>query len=171
MPLGLAFFARDAVTGLVASPRAVGIFLIANGFVLLIGNRAGKGCATAESLGAGRALAVGAFQLAAVVPGLSRSGMTVTGGTLCGLERAQAVRFSFIMSIPAILGANIMNVAEIIKTPVERSQLGIYAVGMIIAAVTGFFALKLVDFIARKGRFSIFSIYCFAVGAAAVIFG
>lgn len=171
LPLGLAFFARDAVTGLVASPRAVGIFLIANGFVLLIGDRAGKGCATAESLGAGRALVVGAFQLAAVVPGLSRSGMTVTGGTLCGLERAQAVRFSFIMSIPAILGANIMNVAEIIKTPVERSQLGIYAVGMIIAAVTGFFALKLVDFIARKGRFSIFSIYCFAVGAAAVIFG
>ena len=171
LPLGLAFFAKDAVTGVAATPRVVGILLLINGFVLLIGDRAGRGCATAESLGAGRALAVGAFQLAAVVPGLSRSGMTVTGGLVCGLERTQAVRFSFIMSIPAILGANIMNVAEIIKTPVERSQLGIYAVGMIFAAVTGFFALKLVDFIARKNKISLFAIYCFAVGTAAVIFG
>lgn len=171
VPLVFAFFAKDTVAGVAADPRTVGALLLINGAVLLIGDRMGKGHATAESLGAGKSLAVGAFQLVAVVPGLSRSGMTVTGGLICGLERRQAVRFSFIMSIPAVVGANIMNAADMLKAPIARSQLGIYAVGMIFAAVTGFFALKLVDFIAKKNRFSIFSIYCFAVGAAALIFG
>ena len=157
--------------GVAANPRAIGILLIINGLVLLLGDRLGRGKRRAEELGAGRAFAVGAFQLAAVVPGLSRSGMTITGGLLCGLERTQAVRFSFIMSLPAIIGANIISAVDTLKTPVETSQLGIYAAGMICAAVTGFFALKLIDFIAKKDRFSYFSIYCFAVGLAAAILG
>ena len=171
VPLAFAFFIKDGALGVAANPRAIGILLIINGLVRLLGDRLGRGKRRAEELGAGRAFAVGAFQLAAVVPGLSRSGMTITGGLLCGLERTQAVRFSFIMSLPAIIGANIISAVDTLKTPVETSQLGIYAAGMICAAVTGFFALKLIDFIAKKDRFSYFSIYCFAVGLAAAILG
>lgn len=109
--------------------------------------------------------------LAAIVPGLSRSGTTITGGLICGLDRGQAVRFSFIMSVPAIIGANLVRAVRMVRSPVESSQLGVYAVGMVFAAVTGFFALKLLSYIAEKKKFGIFSIYCFAVGGAAVIFG
>lgn len=170
VPLGLAFFIEDAVTGIAASPRLIGMALIINGFMLLLGDRAGKGNRSAEELGAKRALAVGMFQLAATIPGLSRSGTTMTGGLICGLDRGQAVRFSFIMSVPAIIGANVVSAVRMINSPVESSQLGIYAVGMLFAAVTGFFALKLLNFIARKKKLGIFSVYCFAVGGAAVIF-
>ena len=162
---------EDAVTGIAASPKIIGIVLILNGFMLLLGDRVGKGNRSSEELGAPRALAVGAFQLAAIVPGLSRSGTTITGGLICGLDRGQAVRFSFIMSVPAIIGANLVRAVRMVRSPVESSQLGVYAVGMVFAAVTGFFALKLLSYIAEKKKFGIFSIYCFAVGGAAVIFG
>lgn len=171
VPLGFAFFLEDAVTGIAASPKIIGIVLILNGFMLLLGDRVGKGNRSSEELGAPRALAVGAFQLAAIVPGLSRSGTTITGGLICGLDRGQAVRFSFIMSVPAIIGANLVRAVRMVRSPVESSQLGVYAVGMVFAAVTGFFALKLLSYIAEKKKFGIFSIYCFAVGGAAVIFG
>ena len=82
VPLAFAFFIKDGALGVAANPRAIGILLIINGLVLLLGDRLGRGKRRAEELGAGRAFAVGAFQLAAVVPGLSRSGMTITGGLL-----------------------------------------------------------------------------------------
>lgn len=171
VPLGFAFFLEDAVTGVAASPKIIGAVLIFNGFMLLLGDRAGKGNMSAEQLGIPKAIAIGAFQLAAIVPGLSRSGTTITGGLVCGLDREQAVRFSFIMSVPAIIGANLVSAVRMVDTPVESSLLGVYAVGMIFAAVTGFFALKLINYIAEKKKFGIFSFYCFAVGGAAVIFG
>jgi undecaprenyl-diphosphatase len=117
------------------------------------------------------ALLVGICQLCAIVPGLSRSGSTITGGRLCGFSREFAVKFSFILSIPAIIGATIFNIPDVIDTPVPSSDIPAYALGMFVAAVTGILAIKLLKYVSKKANFKIFSIYCMAVGLLTVIFG
>ena len=104
-------------------------------------------------------------------PGLSRSGSTITGGRLCGFSREFAVKFSFILSIPAIIGANIFKIPDMVKNPVPAADIPAYAVGMLVAALTGIAAMKLLAYISRKSDFRIFSVYCVTVGILAVIFG
>lgn len=171
LPLAVGIFAADTAEKVAGNVRLIGIILILNGLMLLLGDKAGKRLKTAGELSGGNALVIGLFQLAAIFPGLSRSGATITGGMFCGLSREDAVRFSFILSIPAIIGANIAGLGGLAGAPVERSELAFYAVGMICAAVTGFAALKLIKYLSRKRNFGIFAYYCFALGAAAVIFG
>ena len=110
-------------------------------------------------------------QLCAIVPGLSRSGSTITGGRLCGFSREFAVKFSFILSIPAIIGANIFNIPDVIRDPVPSSHIPAYALGMLVAAVTGIIAMKLLHYISKKSNFKIFSVYCIAIGILTIIFG
>jgi undecaprenyl-diphosphatase len=107
----------------------------------------------------------------AVVPGLSRSGSTITGGLTQGLDREQAVKYSFIMSIPAVLGANILEIPDIIRTPVPQSDIFNYAVGMFTALIAGIAAIKLLNYISKKSNFRIFSYYCVIIGIITVIFG
>ena len=170
IPLAAAALIKDKVETLAAYPRFVGAVLVLNGVMLILGGlirSRGKRCA---ELGAPAAIGIGLFQLIACVPGLSRSGSTITGGRVFGLETEEAVRFSFIMSIPAILGANVFGAADLIK---ERAAIEILtcAVGMLTAAVVGFAAIKLIGSIARKKNFNIFGIYCVAVGLIALLRG
>lgn len=115
------------------------------------------------------ALIVGCLQAVATAPGLSRSGTTITGGLLRGFSRSFAVKFSFIMSIPAILGANILNLVDAAKDGIDTSLLPIYLVGVAVAAVVGCFAIKLVRMLTEKDRFGYFAYYCWAVGAVVVV--
>ena len=117
------------------------------------------------------ALVVGLCQLCAIIPGLSRSGSTITGGRLCGFSREFAVKFSFILSIPAIIGANIFNIPDVMQNPVPKTEIPAYALGMSVAAVTGIVAMKLLSYISKKSNFKIFSVYCLIVGTLTVIFG
>ena len=115
------------------------------------------------------AAAVGLFQLLAVCPGLSRSGSTITGGSLMGLSREEAVRFSFLLSVPAILGANVTNISAL--TELESANILPYAVGMVAAFASGLAAIKLLIFISKKSNFRVFAYYCAVLGAMAVFFG
>ena len=170
LPPAAAALIKDKVETLAAYPKFVGAMLVLNGIMLILGGLIGprgKGC---TELGAPAAVGIGLFQLIACVPGLSRSGSTITGGRVFGLEREEAVRFSFIMSIPAIVGANVFSAADLIK---ERARVDILpcAVGTITAAAVGFAAIKLIERIARKKNFYIFGIYCVAVGLIALLRG
>ena len=170
LPLAAAFFIEDTVEALAGYTRAVGLILILNGIVLFISDRfAAK--AHREELTPAGAVGVGLFQLAAIFPGLSRSGSTISGGMLFGLDRKEAVKFSFLMSIPAILGANITNLPEVVSQSVTREELGIYLVGMLCAAAAGFAAMKLLQLLSEKKKFGIFAYYSVILGAAAAIFG
>lgn len=150
---------------------AVGAILIFNGAVLFFSDRFARGNIKAEEGKWYNALAVGICQMFAVLPGLSRSGSTITGGMLNGYDRESAVRFSFILSIPAILGACIFEVPDLLESTTSASQLGVYLAGTAVAAIVGVGAMNLLKYISKKGSFRFFSYYCFAVGAFALIYG
>ncbi len=168
LPLAAALFIKDAVETAASYPKIVGALLILNAIVLLFGDK-GNGTKALPSLKAGQACAVGIFQLLAVFPGLSRSGSTIAGGSLMGLSREEAVRFSFLLSIPAVLGANVTNISALGE--ISRGDIPLYAVGMAAALVSGFAAIKLLIFISKKSNFRIFACYCALVGAMAILFG
>jgi undecaprenyl-diphosphatase len=143
--------------------------LIFNGFVLLFADHMSKSV-SARPLSPLGALGVGVFQLAAIIPGLSRSGSTISGGLLFGLTREDAVRFSFIMSVPAILGANVMHIPDVLCTPVARGTLGCYLIGMVVSMISGFCAMKLLIYISKRSRFGAFAYYCMTAGLVTVLF-
>lgn len=170
LPLVAAFFVKDTLEAIAGYTRIVGVILFLNGILLLCADRfAGK--EKKAQLSPRGALGVGIFQLFAVIPGLSRSGSTISGGMLFGLSRKNAVRFSFLMSVPAILGANIMNIPEAFSARIEAQTLGYYLIGMVAAAVSGFFAMRLLAYISAKEKFGFFAYYCMIIGVLAVVFG
>ena len=114
-------------------------------------------------------LVVGVSQAIATVPGISRSGMTITTGCFVGFERRFAVRFSFLLSIPAVLGANILSLKDALTGGVDWSQLPVYLAGVVVAAVSGYLCIRLLKMIADKGRFGAFAYYCWAAGLATLI--
>lgn len=169
IPLAGGFFLKDFSQILSAYPHVIAFMLILNGILLWMtdrfSSRKGKG-----SLSVKGALGIGFFQLCATFPGISRSGSTISGGMLFGLSRKNAVKFSFLMSIPAILGANVMNIPEMLETPVENKVLCYYLVGMAAALVSGFVAMKLLAYISSKEKFGFFAYYCIAIGGAVLFF-
>lgn len=171
LPLAAAFWLEDLVSAVAGYTRAVGLILIVNGILLFVSDRlAGRG-GRREELSPAGALGVGVFQLCAVFPGLSRSGSTISGGLLFGLDRTEAVKFSFILSVPAILGANIFNIPDALAAEISKSELSYYLAGMLCAMVCGFAAMKLLLYISKKSRFGFFAYYCIAVGALTAVFG
>lgn len=165
LPLLGAFFVKDAAARISEYARAVGSLLILNGLLLLIADRF-SGKRKGASLSPAGAFGVGIFQLFATVPGISRSGATISGGMLFGLSRENAVKFSFLMSVPAIIGANIFNLPEAFSVAVPTRELGYYAVGMLTALVSGFGAMKFLSYISAKEKFGFFAYYCIILGAA-----
>jgi undecaprenyl-diphosphatase len=153
--------------------KIVGLFLIINSVILFFSDKIEAGKTTEKTAAPKNAVFVGICQLIAVAPGISRSGSTITGGLLNGFDRRFAVKFSMIMSIPAILGASVFKFADFAKSDAEVTGMMIAScvIGFLLAFITGIFAIVLLNMIARKKSFFMFSIYCFIVGIAAVVFG
>ena len=110
------------------------------------------------------ALLVGVVQALATMPGISRSGMTISAGCFLGFERSFAVRFSFLLSIPAVLGANILSLKDALEAGVDWAAVPVYLAGVVASAVVGYACIRLLKLIAQKGRFGGFAYYCWAVG-------
>jgi undecaprenyl-diphosphatase len=113
------------------------------------------------------AVIVGCAQAVAIVPGISRSGATISAGLFAGLERAQAARFSFLLSIPAVGGAGLLELRHLDALPTE--SLAPFLVGGAVSAVVGLAALVLLLRVVNAGRLHLFAYYCWAVGAAALV--
>ena len=170
LPLLLTFFYKDYVEMLNAYPKVIGGILIFNGVVLFVSDRLARTGKNLEDATVKDALTVGLLQAVAVVPGLSRSGTTITAGLLRGFDRDFAVKFSFILSIPTILGASVLEIPDVIAEPIPSADIPSYIIGMVTAAVVGFAAMKLLTFISKRSNFTAFSFYCWAVGIITVIF-
>ena len=112
---------------------------------------------------------MGAAQVLATCPGLSRSGTTIAAGSFLGFERKFAVRFSFILSIPAVLGANLLSVKDAVEAGIVWGDVPVYLLGVAVAAVTGYACIRLLRMIADRGKFGAFAWYCWAVGALTVV--
>ena len=169
LPLFVILPIKDLVEGLYGNTIFVGCALLATGVILFLSDRMARGKKGPKSATLLDALLVGVGQAVAVVPGLSRSGTTISAGMLRGFSRRFAVRFSFLMSIPAVLGANILTIGDAVQQGIDTSMLPAYIVGTIVAAVSGYFAIRLVNLLADKGKFGNFAYYCWGTGAAAVV--
>ena len=169
LPLFAVLPIRGAVQGLSDNMVFIGCALIVTGFLLFASDLMRKGKKTERHATWTDALLVGVGQAVATMPGISRSGMTITTGCFCGFERKFAVRFSFLMSIPAILGANILSIADALESGVNWAELPMYLVGVVVAAVTGYLCIRLLKLIADKGRFGFFAYYCWGVGVLTLV--
>lgn len=161
---------KDDLEALFASTRAVGGALLFTG-VVLIGTRflpcGGK------SVGWWHALVVGVAQAIAIIPGVSRSGMTITTARACGVEPVKCAEFSFLMSIPPIAGAALLEVLKAFKADAAAAtgdvSWGLAAYGAVLAGAVGFFALKFLLRSLKSRWFWLFGPYCLLAGAVCLI--
>lgn len=170
LPLFAILPIKDAVESLYYNTVFIGFALLVTGGLLFLSDRVKRGHKTEKTATALDALLVGVGQAVATCPGISRSGMTICSGMFRGFERKFAVRFSFLMSIPAVLGANILSIADAAKSGgIDLAQLPVYLVGVAAAAVSGYLCIRLLRMIADKGRFGWFAYYCWAAGLVTLI--
>lgn len=170
LPLFVILPIKDAVESLYYNTVFIGFALLVTGGLLFASDRVKRGRKTEKTATALDALLVGVGQAIATCPGISRSGMTICSGMFRGFDRKFAVRFSFLMSIPAVLGANLLSIIDAAKAgEIDVSQLPVYLVGVAAAAVSGYFCIRLLRMIADKGRFGWFAYYCWAAGLLTLI--
>ncbi len=169
LPLLLVFPIKDRVELLYQNTFFIAFALVLTGTLLFVSDRMPRGHKTAGTATMGDAILVGLAQAVAVVPGLSRSGTTISAGMARGFDRTYAVKFSFLMSIPAVLGANILSIVDAVKAGIDTSLLPMYLVGVLVAMVSGYASISLLRFIARKGRFGGFAYYCWGAGLVTLI--
>ena len=168
LPLVAVLPIKDLVEGLADSMYFVGGALIATGFLLFFSDRVRRGRKTERNARLLDVLLVGVAQAGATCPGISRSGTTITAGCFVGFDRRFAVRYSFLMSIPAILGANILSLKDAVETVVV-AEIPMYLVGVLVSAVVGYACIRLLKMIADKGKFGFFAYYCWAAGLLTLI--
>lgn len=166
--IGLLF--QDTFEALFSSVFIVGVALIVTGTFLYISDKVIPGRKTEKTMSFGNALVIGTIQGLAITPGISRSGSTIVAGLFSGLTREMAIRFSFLMSIPAVLGALLLKSKDIIALGVSSSEPTLpYIVGTLVSAVVGILSIKLLELLMKKQKFHYFAYYCWIVGIVAVL--
>lgn len=169
LPLVLVLPIHNKVEMLGAYPWVIGIMLILTGFMLFISDRMPRGTKNEKNITVKDALVVGLCQAVATIPGLSRSGTTITAGMSRKMERPYAVKFSFLISLLSVSGAVLLKVFDIIKDGADWAMFPTYLVGMVVAGVVGYACIKLLQKIVSKGKFGGFAYYCWIVGILAIL--
>lgn len=171
LPLFLVLPIKDQVETLGSNPVFVSCALLVTGCILFLSDQMARGHKTAKNATLLDVLLVGVAQGVATIPGLSRSGCTISAGMVRGFDRKFAVRYSFLMSLPAVLGATLLKVLDVMELEggVPAENLPKYLLGMVIAAVVGYFSIQLVKLLADKGKFGAFAFYCWGAGALFIL--
>ena len=169
LPLFVVLPVKDLVDGLYSNTIFIGFAFLLTGTLLFVSDRMSRGNKDLKSATLADVLLVGCAQAIAVVPGLSRSGSTVAAGMARGFSREFAVKFSFLLSIPAVLGANLLLMVDAIQEGIDWSLMPAYLVGVITAAVSGYLAIRLLKFITQRGSFGAFCYYCWGAGLVTLI--
>lgn len=169
LPLIIVLPFQDAIASLSSSTIFIGIMFLITGGILFFSDRLRQGHKNENSMTVGNTLIIGLAQAIGTLPGISRSGVTITAGMATGLDRNFAVKFSFLLSLPAVLAATLVTLFKALGNGIDASRIPAYLVGMVIAGVTGYFAISLVKRITAKGKFGKFSYYMFAVGVLTII--
>lgn len=164
LPLFAVLPIKDTIEALGDNMYFVAFALLATGCLLFASDRVRRGRKTEKSATMLDALLVGVGQAVATCPGISRSGTTITAGCFVGFERKFAVRYSFLMSIPAILGANILSLKDALEAGILWEEAPIYLVGVAVSAVVGYACIRLIRLVADKGKFGFFAYYCWLAG-------
>ncbi len=152
---------------LFASEVLVGFMLILTGTILWTSKNFYSSKNKKGGFSIKKALIIGVGQGLAVIPGISRSGTTIALGMFLGLDRHNAAKFSFLLSIPAILGAQILSIKDMINSRLVIDSITIYAT--IVSFITGLLALKLLLSLVHAGRFHLFAPYCWLIGSLVLL--
>ncbi len=169
LPLVLIMPVKDKVDGLYSNTFFIGFALLVTGSLLFLSDHISHGNKDLKSASLLDIVIVGIGQALAVVPGLSRSGTTISAGLVRGFDREFAVRFSFLLSIPAVLGANILSLIDAIQEGIDWSLMPVYLAGVATAAIFGYLAIRLLKYISQKGSFGGFAYYCWGAGLVTLL--
>ena len=164
LPLFAVLPIKDTIESLGDNMYFVAFALLATGCLLFASDRVRRGRKTEKTATMLDALLVGVGQALATCPGISRSGTTITAGCFVGFDRKFAVRYSFLMSIPAILGANLLSLKDALEAQVLWEEVPVYLVGVAVSAVVGYLCIRLIKLVADKGKFGFFAYYCWLAG-------
>lgn len=169
LPLFIVLPIKGYIDNLYGNNWFIACALLVTGFLLFFSDRIAHGKKTERSATLLDAVLIGCSQALATVPGLSRSGTTISAALLLGCRREFAVRFSFLLSIPAVIGANILTLVDAIQVGIDWKLMPAYLLGVVVSAVAGYFAIRLVNMLSNRGKFGNFAYYCWGVGLVALI--
>ena len=159
----------DYLENTLRQPWVVAITLAGVGLFLLLGEKIGKHQRDFSSLTWRDTIIIGCSQALAIIPGVSRSGITMTAGLFRGLNRQAVARFSFLLSAPIILGAGVYKVPEIIHQGLAPGQTSFYLAGFLSAAISGYFVIAFLLRFVRSKTFEVFAYYRFALAALVLL--
>ncbi|SCY82360.1 undecaprenyl-diphosphate phosphatase [Alkaliphilus peptidifermentans] len=169
-PTGLmGLFLKDVFSGFYTSSLVIGVSLIITGTLLWLAEKYNKGIRNIHQMKWYDAVIVGLFQGFAMTPGISRSGATIVGSLFRGFNKELATKFSFLISIPAILGATILETRDAFSVGLGDMTFGVLVAGILAAFLSGVFAIRtLINFI-KKEKLYYFSFYTWTIGCIVVI--
>lgn len=170
IPTGImGYILRGIAEQFSTSLLAAGLGLLVTAVLLLVVDYWDQGDSIPKNMTVRQAVIVGICQGIGVIPGISRSGITITAGLLCGFRKSFAVKYSFLMSIPAIVGAMFLELGEFTSPSMNFQTGAIYVSGMLVAAVVGYFCIRAMLRLIQKKKFKIFAGYCMVVGVGAIV--
>ncbi|MGI6094053.1 MAG: undecaprenyl-diphosphate phosphatase [Lachnospiraceae bacterium] len=159
---------EDLVAQASSNSLAPGVGLLLTGVMLLVIDYVQAGSMIPKDVPYRDAVMIGIAQGLAVFPGVSRSGMTIVACLLCGFNRRFAVKYSFLMSVPAVAGAAILELKDIPGSGVTGGLFAVYLLGTAIAGIVGYFCIKTMLVLVQKKKFRMFAVYCFFMGSIAI---
>ena len=170
IPAGFtALLFKDTFEQAFSNPKSSALFLIVTSLLLVLGELVGKRTRTLENINLLDALVIGLFQVLALFPGISRSGSTITGGLVRGLDRKSSARFSFLMAVPVMLAAGLLATIDLFQSPGLSVQIPVYLVGFGAAAIVGYLAIRwFIEFLSKQSLY-VFAGYCALIGSIMLI--
>lgn len=170
IPTGvIGYAAKSLVEAANATLIVPGVCLLLTGVLLFVADFTEDGKKIPRDVSYTNGFFIGIAQGLATLPGLSRSGTTITACLLSGFDKRFAVKYSFLMSVPAILGASILEIKDVASEPITGGLVLCCIIGAVVAGLVGYVCIKIMLAVVRKKKFKGFAIYCFVIGIAAIV--
>ncbi|MBE2221350.1 MAG: undecaprenyl-diphosphatase UppP [Anaerolineae bacterium] len=151
-------------------PTWVAFFLLVTAGLLVLGEKLMSGDKTFDTMTWIDTIVIGLFQMMALLPGISRSGSTIVGGLLRGLDRSQAARYSFLLGVPVIFGAGLLSLVDIATAPSLTTSLAAYAAAFVTAALVGYLCIYFLLNWVRNHSLYIFAVYCVLLSVSYLLY-
>ena len=169
IPTGvIGYTAKSLVEAASATLIVPGVCLLLTAVLLLVADFTEEGTKIPRDVSYSNGFYIGIAQGLATLPGLSRSGTTITACLLSGFDRRFAVKYSFLMSVPAILGASVLEIKDAVSEPISGMLVLCCIIGAIIAGLVGYVCIKTMLLVVRRKKFKGFAIYCAIIGVVAI---
>ncbi len=170
IPTGvIGYTAKSLVSAASATLIVPGVCLLLTGVLLIVADFTEDGKKIPRDVSYTNGFFIGIAQGLSTLPGLSRSGTTITACLLSGFDKRFAVKYSFLMSVPAILGASVLELKDVAAEPITGSLILCCIIGAVVAGLVGYVCIKVMLAVVRKKKFKGFAIYCFALGLVAIV--